>query len=610
MYKFQKAIVLFFTFLICTWFFYTHGRHAYTFYGDACGYYTYLPSAFLYHNFSAIDSLPKNKNIDRPVLEYVRTVNEGVQKSKKGYFINQYTYGVAALELPFFAIAHCHALVSARYNANGYDTIYHYWLKAGNIIYALLGLFFVFLSLQKIVSEWIALLTACLLLLGSNFFWFALLQAGMAHIPLFLLFSILIYYTIILHENPKPKYFFLVAFAAGFITVIRPTDIICLLIPLLYNIYNLQSVRTKKMFITTHYKVILVSILFFLIPILPQLIFWKIYTGQFFYYSYTTNGFNWRHPEILKGLFGFSNGWLAYSPIFFISIVGLFFISKLEKFYLSISIILPIYIYVIYAWFCYTYINGFGSRPMIHLYPLLAIPFSICIAYFFRKGIFYKIGLLLFIFFAVFYNIKLSWMQAEGKLVSEVSNFAFVSQIVFKKNITNKDLVALDCGIVQPNKNKMHLIKVLKSLSFSDSLNDYKNIGLEEFPNDYILDSSILPASKHQLWYRCSGEFNCINPAQVYQNQLLVFDINGNNKCKDWRSIKINNKVGLRNGKNLLDTIRIVNYHLKQWDEVEMFIPIKANCNIRNIVKLSIWNIPKQELKVKNIKLELWEELN
>jgi hypothetical protein len=605
--KIIKGLIILFAVSISAIFFMQHGRNAYTFYGDACGYYSYLPSAFIYHNFHQLDSLPTDKHIDEPILAYFPQRKAEGQLSEKGFFINQYTFGTALMELPFFLMAHFLAKPLGFYN-NGYDTIYHYFIKFGNLLYAFLGLFVLFKVLKKIVSEPIALLTVCLLLLASNLFWFALLQAGMAHIPLFFLVSLLLYYTIHLHERVTWYRMFIVAFLCGLITIIRPSDIIFCLLPILYGIHNIDSLIDKFKLIKNNFFKLVASSVFFLLPILPQLLLWKKYAGHYKYYSYGANVFNWAKPQIIKGLFSFSNGWLAYSPVFFLAFAGLFFASTFKKIFLPIIIILPIYIYVIYSWTCWNYVNGFGSRPMIHAYPLLAMPLAIFIQYIYQKNTVIKIVSSILLLILIAYNVKLSWQNADGQLFSENANYTFVKQTILKNDINAKDLIALDCEQQQPVESKLMYIDTIGTWQKTDTGKDYYTIPKIEFTEPLIQNSVKKLNKQKQQWIKCCGEFCATEATDIYLNQLMVLELLGNEKVKVWKAVKINNKLGLNNGKHIGEHISIGHGYWDEWDKVEMYIPISAEIESSNKWKCSIWNLPKHELKIKNFRLELWEE--
>jgi hypothetical protein len=108
-----------------------------------------------------------------------------------------------------------------------------------------------------------------------------------------------------------------------------------------------------------------------------QLILWKWKTGQFFYFSYQGEGFDFSNPHVWECLVGFRKGWLVYTPIMLFGILGLFIRDKaLKPFMPAIPIILIVLFYVLSSWWCWWYGGSFGFRPMVEWYALLAIPFA------------------------------------------------------------------------------------------------------------------------------------------------------------------------------------------------------------------------------------------
>jgi hypothetical protein len=101
-------------------------------------------------------------------------------------------------------------------------------------------------------------------------------------------------------------------------------------------------------------------------------------SGNWLFYSYGNEGFDFLHPHIFDGLFCFKNGWLSYTPIMLFALIGIMLMhDKNKKILLPLLTFLAIHIYVINCWWCWHYVNGFGNRPMVETYPLLAVPFAI-----------------------------------------------------------------------------------------------------------------------------------------------------------------------------------------------------------------------------------------
>ena len=74
-------------------------------------------------------------------------------------------------------------------------------------------------------------------------------------------------------------------------------------------------------------------------------------------------------------MFGFRKGWLVYTPVMAFALVGLFFMrGKAAMARNGIMAVLVVHVYITLSWWCWWYGGTFGQRPMIEVYPLLALP--------------------------------------------------------------------------------------------------------------------------------------------------------------------------------------------------------------------------------------------
>lgn len=604
--------------ILSAWFYAFYGKESYPFYGDSMGYYMYLPSTFIYHNHKALDWLPKDRNIPNVVFSIVDAFRSEGTRTPKGYLINKYTYGVAAMELPFFFVAHGYEKLSGGY-ANGYSMSYRRAIQVSAMVYTMLALLLLYRTLRSFFDEVTSLITVAIILAGTNLFWFTLYQAGMAHAPVFFLYTLLFYATIRLSKKPQLIWFILGGLAAGTITIIRPTDIICLLIPLLYNVYDRKTWNDKIIFIRSNGAKMAAFSVSFMVPVIPQLLYWKKFAGSFFYYSYQGEGFDWSHPHIIDGIFSFMNGWLIYTPVMVLALAGLLLYKQFKPVALLIFIMFPAYLYIIYSWHCYSYINGLGSRPMIHLYPLLAIPLAALLQYIGqRKAIVkYAVVLIAILFSAV--NISYSIQQASGILFSEESNAVYNMHMLFRVHANYNDLVTYDIKEVQPDEGSLVKVGTLACNYFDDSVSDhyihnyatgqgyiYHVQDSEEYYPGKVevrYDSALF---KHARWIKCSGRFFCPKP-YLYFKHLFTLDIAHDGNTSHWFGCKIDNKLGLEGDTAAAYEYTFGHVMLNKWAGVHFFIRVPGDIHQGDRIRLDIWNLGKREMYVDDVCLELYK---
>jgi hypothetical protein len=129
----------------------------------------------------------------------------------------------------------------------------------------------------------------------------------------------------------------------------------------------------------THSAQVLIAGMCILIVWIPQLIYWKAVTGDWFYYSYgESESFFFQHPRVLETLFSFRKGIFIYSPLMALSFLGLFFLRKrLPDFKWAIWLFTILNIYIVSSWWCWWYGGSFGLRAYIDMYALWAFPLAV-----------------------------------------------------------------------------------------------------------------------------------------------------------------------------------------------------------------------------------------
>lgn len=349
--------------------------------------------------------------------------------SEEGKKVNKRSIGMAIMYLPWYGLSQLHARIGGIHD-DGYSKATETWLIAGIWIYFLIGMYFLGLSLAKFIpirSIWALLI---ILLTGTNLIWYTNGEVLFTHAVNFMWVSILIYFTIRYHSEQKQRYVVYMAIALGMLAIIRPNNLIFVLIPLLYNIYDKPSLKTKLDLLKMHWgHLFLAASIIFLIAV-PQLLYWKYASGHWIYYSYQGEKFYWSRPKLMEFLFSFRKGWLIYTPIMIFSILGILKLPEaIKPFKWMLLILVPMFVYISSCWWAWSYGGCFGMRPMVDLYPLLAFP----MVFIFYSTKWLKVLVVVPLLTAfIGLNYFQAWQYSKGILHYDQMNFNVYKSIWFK----------------------------------------------------------------------------------------------------------------------------------------------------------------------------------
>src|ERR1035437_1850187 len=345
---------------------------------DVFGYYLCLPSKFIYNDLG----LNHISIVNGVIGKYHNTVTfYQAMQVPYGNYVMKYSMGMSFFYAPFFFIAHLIAKVF-NYTADGFSSPYQYSIWIGSIIYTLIGIWALSKVLAHFFNHKIVVLVLIIIVFSTNFFVHNTMygQNAMSHNYLFMTYALIIWLTILWHQSFKLKYLVLLGIICGVSILSRPSEIVCLIIPALWGIHSKNSLIEKIRLLDKYKKQLIVFGFILLLFGLCQLIYWKIYTGKFFFNSYGGNageGFEFLHPFILKVLFSFRKGWLIYTPVMIIAIIGFYFIYRHDRsIFYALFIYFILNFYIISSWSCWWYVQSFSQRALIPSYPVMAIGFG------------------------------------------------------------------------------------------------------------------------------------------------------------------------------------------------------------------------------------------
>ena len=407
------VIVLCVIFTSNSWKMFKEYPYQFNYGNDVNQYYSYLPSAVIHDDLS---------------MSYYNERGYWLVADTNGVPLQKMTMGMSLLYSPFFMVGHTVAL-NSRYKADGYSKPYSTSLKIGTYLYVTIGLFLLYLCLLYFFSPVISALSILLIFLSTNLFYYTLCEGEMTHSYLFFLFSVIIFKTIKWFETYKTKNILFLGLAFGMSVLIRPTSALMFVFIVFYALSKTNITDLIK----SQYKIILAAVILFFIPLFFQMLYWKIYGGNWMRWSYGEESFYFSSPHIMEFLVGYRKGWLVYTPVMIFAIIGMFLLKKkIPAMKWSIPIISFLAIYILSSWWCWWFGGSFGSRSMVEYYALLIFP----LAAFIDKisTIKYLNYSFIFIFgFTIFYNIlgtdKKIWSELHWDSMSKESFWYTFSKI-------------------------------------------------------------------------------------------------------------------------------------------------------------------------------------
>ncbi len=328
-------------------------------------YYAYLPATFILNDIK-LDFINRGENKLGEKL--------WVKKSPTGNFSIIYSCGMAILYLPFFAGAHFSAELLG-FPADGFSVPYKFALVLSSIFFMMLGAVFLRKFLLKYFPPLEVGLTLIIIILTTNLLYYTSLEAPMTHAYSFGLIAIFLYKIDTWIEHPTTKISIIIGLLIGIISLIRPTNIVIVLLFALWKITTWKGLAERIVFFLKKWNSLILMLTLAILVWLPQFIYWKYVTGSYFYYSYPNDqGFYFLNPQLFSTLFSWRKGLFIYTPVLIFAFIGIGLLYKNKKyFFWPVLIYFLVTWYIISSWWSWWYGGSFGLRPFIDSYAIFSI---------------------------------------------------------------------------------------------------------------------------------------------------------------------------------------------------------------------------------------------
>ncbi len=525
---------------------------------DAFGYYSYLPSIFIYDDCKQLNWIP--------TIDSIYNVTGGklyqANKVENGNYVFKYLGGVALMETPLFLTGHLIAK-NTNYPADGFSAPYQYSLAYGVIIYFVLALFLLRSILLRYFNDFSVSLSILLLVLATNLIQYIGIDSAQSHAYIFPLYVLIIYFTIKWHEKPSILFASAIGLTIGIATICRPTEAIMLFIPLLWNLQTKESSKAKWKLVKENKSHLIYVGFFGIIGVLPQLIYWKLITGSFIY----DVGSKWVFANpFFRVLFGWETGWFIYTPATIFFVLGLFFIKKFP-FRKSVLVFCLLNIWIVISWFDWKYGSTYSTRAMVQSYPIFALSLAAFIQYFSTK----KRKYILFIPVLYFIGVNLFQLHQYNTTIlhSRDMNRLYYASIYLNPSPTPLDMSLLDTDEILRNENDYNSITITNSQEVV-KLNASQNSAAH-------FHSSVIKENTDWIKITCKVRAN-----KGYSNSYIRYKLN-----KKENDIRLFNAISTD----------------KEWNTYSFYIKNSEVKNLNNL-ELSIVSLYGFEGEIKDLQIK------
>lgn len=286
--------------------------------GDSLYYYSYTRS------------LVQDKDIDFKNQAYHPDLgfpNQVEISSKTGRVTNKFSPGTALFWIPAFILGQCvsylgNIVIGHEYFlTDGTGILSQYFIAVSSVGFSVLGLWFLFKTLEIWFTQKITYLTIIILFLTTQIFYYTAVDPVNSHSISFLLSSILLFQlSRVLKTSITWKKVIPMGVVAGFLVLVRNQDAVVVL-PVLLALLLTQkeSFINKLNWITLYLGSVFII---FSVQIYTTIILYGVLASP---YVIKGEEFSWFKPNIFRVLFTQGNGLFFFSPILLLALI---FITK------------------------------------------------------------------------------------------------------------------------------------------------------------------------------------------------------------------------------------------------------------------------------------------
>ena len=528
---------------------------------DVSGYYLYLPAIFIYHDLRQVqffDTISQKYRMG-PGMGQVS------KHEKSGNYVLKYSSGQALQYLPWFTAAHLLAKPLG-YPADGFSRPYQAAITWGSLLIALLGLWITRLNLLNYFSDRAVAIALLSLVFGTNYLNYTAFDGAMTHNWLFTVYSLLVFSIIRFYRRPSWGWAAAIGLWVGWAILTRPTEIVAVLLPVLWGIGSWTALRERLVFFRQHFAKIAVAVVVAGLVAFIQPLYWHYASGEWLVYSYGDQSFSWLRPHLTDVLFSARAGWLTYSPMLIFAVLGFFALRRQQpSLFPGILAFCLVFLYITAAWDIWWYGGSLGMRAMVQSYALWVFPFTAFMQWVtlrsWRQWAFPLVAGL-FIYYNLWWTHQAH--RGDGLFVSEQMTKPFLLRVLGQSHLDRDWLKLLDTKEEFRGAERRKVQELILKTFDDDSIatttdkpiNGAKSLLLAK--NKQFSPEYVVPLEHTDGWLRATVTFQCEPKEWEFwkMTQFVLRFYDGDKKIKE-RMIRLQRHVDNQEVKTIFFDTRL-----------------------------------------------------
>lgn len=557
---------------------------------DVFGYYLPLPATFIYDDPMLNDRAWVEKlNEERQFSGTVYQISSNDQGEPMYFFL----FGMSAFYSIFFFIGH-HLAEWTGYAQDGFSLPYQLSLVYGCMIYTIIGLIYFRKILLNYFSENITCLLLIIVVFGTNYSHHMSIKNLETVNVLFMLSAILIWNTIKWHESRKFKNLLAIGLSLTLMALVKPSEILFIVFPLLWNVFDKASWQKKWSMIKEKKSHFFLVIAICFVVAFPQMLYWHMKSGHWIYDTYKNPGvgLDLLSPHLWNSLFSYRKGWLVYTPIMIFALIGFYHLRKNNpSIFPAIFISFLISFYIVTCWSEWWYGAGFSNRPMITYYTILAIPMGYLLTNALKWKTPYIVLSSTLVAILIFYN-QFQWWQMRNYILDPYRTTKEYYWATFlKTSVTEEQRKLLMINRDFSGNDSFTDIREYKSkILISEKFNKEKSGWLVSPKEDEFAFTQRIPykdiTKKDHVWINVTFKYKNNNTGEPILVALMLDRKEG---AYSYKTFELENNAS-------------------DWKVASFYYLTPEIRNVNDIVKLDFWKRSSCELIIDDFVLSAYEK--